>query len=288
MKKVLLFTVIASVALVWGCTEGIQEVKETIQSAEDNALMESEFSALFDVMDDEASTNEKLGKTGGTILPSSATITFTDDKFNDGDGVEFSIDFGGLGASAPFGVLCQDGKYRAGVVNATLTKPYSAIGTVLTITLTPEDSFFAGNGARMSQLMGELVVTRESADQVKVELKDGKLKTDKDETMELSYTRLIERIKDSGPGIWKDEFLITGSGDGTNVNGEAFTVNIDEALKKIVDSGCSKTFVKGVVSLKLTDSNKQITIDYDPFDNEACDNVVEADVNGKKTTFTVN
>jgi hypothetical protein len=288
MKKFLLFVVIASAALVWGCTEGIEEVKETIQSAEDNALMETEFSALFDVMDDEASTNEKLGKTGGTILPSSATLTFTDDKFDDGDGVEFSIDFGGLGSSAPFGVLCQDGKYRAGVVNASLSKPYSEIGAVLTITLNENDSFFAGNGARMSQLIGVLTVTRKSVDEVEVDLNGGMLKTDQGKQMELSYTRLIERIKDSGPGIWKDEFLITGSGNGVNVNGEAFTVNIDEALKKIVDAGCSKTFVKGVVSLKLTDSDKQITIDYDPFDNEACDNVVEADVNGKKTTFTVN
>ena len=84
-----------------------------------------------------------------------------------------------------------------------------------------------------------------------------------------------------------DVFEILGSASGTNRKGEAFTVTIDVPLKKKVDVGCAQTFVKGKLTLKNTDSGKEIIIDYDPFGNEACDRVAKATINGKDHIYTV-
>lgn len=284
-KLMLAIAVLATMGMV-SCKKDKLEVLETITSAEDNSTAESEFTAAFDLGNDVASSDGRLKKAGTSILPSGAVLTITDSLFTDGDGKEFSIDFGPLGTTAPLGKLCGDGRYRAGKINFTLSAPYLTVGSILTISITDNDKFFGGNGSQMTQISGTKVITRTQDNQFSVVVTNGKATNDNG-TVTWNASRTITRISDAGPGLLGDVFEISGSASGTNRKGEAFTVTIDVPLKKKVEAGCAQTFIKGKLTLKNTDSGKEIIIDYDPFNNEACDRVAKATINGKDYIYTV-
>ena len=73
-----------------------KEADESIQSAQDNAAIETEYSQVYDVVADYVSTDPKTGKTDDLILPSGATVQFGDTTFTDGDGIDFTINYGPL------------------------------------------------------------------------------------------------------------------------------------------------------------------------------------------------
>ncbi|MFM9944421.1 MAG: hypothetical protein ACKVQB_04240 [Bacteroidia bacterium] len=286
LKKLMLGVAVFATMFMTSCRKDRLEALETITSAEDNSTAESEFTAAFDVGDDVAANDGRLKKAGTSILPSGAVLTITDSSFTDGDGKEFNVDFGSLGTTAPFGKLCGDGRYRAGKINFTLSAPYLSMGSILTITISENDKFFGGNGAEMTQISGTKVITRTMANQFTVAVSNGKATNDKG-TVTWAANRTITRITDAGPGLLGDVFEITGSASGTNRKGEAFTVTIALPLKKKVEIGCAQTFVKGKLTLKNTDSGKEIMVDYDPFGNEACDRTAKATINGKDHIYTV-
>ena len=288
MKNIKLFIslVVISLSFFSACKKSTIEALETITSAEDNSSAESEFSSAFDLGDDVATNEGRLKKAGTSILPSGAILTLTDSLFTDGDGKEFFIDFGPKGSSAPFGKLCADGRYRAGKIHFTLSAPYLTTGAVLTINIAESDNYFGGNGSEMTQISGNKVITRTQANQYTVVVTNGKATNDRG-TILWQANRIVTKTSDAGPGLLGDVFEITGNASGTNRNGEKFTVTIDLPLKKKVESGCAQTFIKGKLTLKNLDSGKELKIDYDPFNNEACDRTAKATINGKDRIYTV-
>lgn len=275
-----------SILIVTGCKKNKQELLDTIVSAEDNSTIENEFTSLFDLGDD-FSTNDRRTRAGSTILPSGAVIIFTDSNFTDGDGIECSIDFGPLKTSAPKALFCQDGRFRAGKLHLTLSKRYALDSAVLTISANDSDKYYAGNdGYNLTQLTGTISITRLSQSSVKIDVSNAKAKNDRG-TVYWQSSRVITKTLDNGPGILGDQFEVTGSASGTNRNNEAFTVNIDESLLKKIEMGCARTFVKGKITLTNTSSGKTIKIDYDPYNNQNCDLIAKATINGKEYFYSV-
>jgi len=288
MKNLKLFFSLAVMTALFltACKKDTAEVLETITSAEDNSSAESEFSSAFDLGDDVASNEGRLKKAGSSILPSGAVLTITDSLFTDGDGKDFFVDFGPKGSTAPFGKLCADGRYRAGKIHFSLSAPYTTTGAVLTISIAENDNYFGGNGSEMTQISGNKVITRTQANQYSVVVTNGKATNDRG-TILWQANRIVTKTTDAGPGLLGDIFEITGNASGTNRNGEKFTVTIDLPLKKKVESGCAQTFIKGKLTLKNLDSGKDLKIDYDPFNNEACDRTAKATINGRDRIYTV-
>jgi hypothetical protein len=261
-KFILGLAIITSAGLMFtGCKKDKNETAETIVSAEDNSTAENEFTSLFDVADD-FSSNDRRVRAGSTILPSGAVLNFTDSSFTDGDGVECSIDFGPLKSSAPKGMLCNDGRYRAGVIHISVSKRYFLDSAEVTITAADADKFYAGSdGMNMTQVSGTMKLTRLTQSSIRIDVIDA--------------------------GILGDQFEITGEASGVNRNGESFTVKIDVPLLKKVELGCARTFVKGKITLTNVSSGKTIAIDYDPYSNQACDLTAKATINGKEYFYLV-
>lgn len=262
------------------------DTTETIVSAEDNSTLESEFTSLFDVADD-FSSNDRRTRAGNTILPSGAVVTFEDSSFTDGNGIKCTIDYGPLKTSAPKGLLCQDGRFRAGKVHLSLSKHYNADSAQLEVSISDSDAYYAGNnGVEMTNISGLLTITRMEATVVRIVVSNAKAVNDKG-TVTWNSTRTITKLVDAGPGILGDQFSIDGSAAGVNRNGENFTVVINEPLLKKVELGCARTFVKGKVTLSNTSTGKSISIDYDPYNNQACDAIAKATINGREFFYTV-
>lgn len=270
----------------FGCSEPISEVKDSIHSAQDNSLAETHYFATYDVVYDVISTNGKMLKAEATILPSGAIVTIMDSVFTDGDGLEFVLDFGPLNIKEPKGLLCQDGRYRAGKIHITANSKFLSPELKVVATIAKDDLYYSGNGSEMVQLTGMTTLAKLTQNSIRIDVTDAVMYVD---TFELSWnsSRVIELIDDKGPGIWGDVYKVTGSATGVNRFGEHYMVNIDEALIKKMEAGCARTFVQGILTVTATNSNKVIAIDYDPYKDQACDLFAEADIQGRKTIFRV-
>ncbi len=266
------------------CTDPITELKENIFSAQDNALVENECNSTIEAMTDWVGKT-KFYKKGDRIIPGNASINFTDSSFLDLDGIEGTIDFGIKGSSEPYGLLCSDGKYRAGRINFYLNKPPELPGSIFELIIEKNDSFYTGSGNKMNLISGKL--TLENADGLSLIIKADKLILIDNEakSIEWSCNRTIRIIKDAGKGIWGDIYSMEGTATGKSRNGEIFEVIIQEPLIKKMETDCSKTFVKGMLTIKNSVSDKNILVNYDPNNDGACDNLIEADINGRKTIF---
>lgn len=280
--------------LISGCQKDEkEEVIESIQSAEDNAMVETEFSALYESAGDVAdlassdSDYKSASEIEYTVLPSGALVVFTDSLWNDGDGIEFYIDYGGLGDTPPKGLLCKDGRYRAGRIDASLSKRFFEINSVLTISVPMENYYYVGNGTDMAQVSGIKTVTRTDTTTRHIVVANAKA-TNAGGTIYWNADRYTTRIFDAGPGLWGDEFTLYGTAQGTNINGVGFTATVtaENPLVKKLELGCASTFVSGVVTIQ-NQNGGTLVLDYDPYNDQACDKVAEVTVNGKSRVIFV-
>ncbi len=270
----------------YSCKKDQAETVQTITSAEDNSTAENEFTSVFDITDDFAS-NDTRTRGGNTLLPSGAIVNFTDSSYSDGDGIECTIDFGALKSTLPYGTLCNDGRYRAGVLHISSTKRYNEIGTVFTVSAADADNFYGGSdGTKMTKLTGTITLTRTSASSINVKVSNATA-TNSNGTVSWQSDRTITKTVDLGAGLLGDEFDITGNASGVNRKGESFTITIDQALHKKIQTGCARTFVTGKITLTNTSSGKTIKIDYDPYNDAACDLTAKATINNKEYIYTV-
>lgn len=274
--KVLLLGAAATVLTFAACEKAIDDVRETTTSAEDIVIAESAIASAFDVVDDISSTDGRMQKNGSTLLPSGAVVEFTDSSFTDGDGVEFSVDFGAYDANQTInGLLCADGKFRAGKVTITANKPYTELGCVIEATFADgSDAYYIGDGTNMAKVLGALKATRTGTETATLEVIGGKV-VYSNGTVEFNSSKTIKRTVGNGqPGSYGDQYEVTGSGDGKNRDGQEFTINITKTLLQKVEDGCASTFVEGVMELKITESGATLKIDFDPEGDGACDRLV--------------
>lgn len=295
MNNLRIWGTIAFASLVAGgmvsCRSSDAGSAENITSAQDFASAETEFSAAFDITDDLNQSDGKVKKGGTGVLPSGAVLNWVDTSFTDGDGVEYTIDFGPLGTTAPKGLLCGDGKFRAGKLRVSVSKRYLEIGTVVSVMASASlngDKYYSGDGTNMFGIEGELVITRTAAEQLTVEIKNGSLTYPLGDHATFEGIRYIKRISGGGvPGIWGDVYEVTGNGKGVNRQGDAYTWEITEPLVKKMELGCAKTFVSGVIEIRNVNVSTSLIVDFDPYDNAACDKVAKATLGKKEIIFTV-
>jgi len=257
-----------------------QEVLEfDTQSAQDNALAEGVFNDVNNIAN-QAIKNGSGGLTtyrftdqSATFLSTCATVTITPDSTVTG-GLA-NVDFGSTNC------LCLDGHYRRGVINFTYTGQYGDSGTVITTTF---DNYFVGKDTTlMFEVTGSKTVTNfgtNNAGHIYFGIDvDGHIIDSQGRTMDWTSSRFREWIAGESTLTWlDDEYLITGSANGTNFEGNSYTMNITHALD--IDFSCY--WIKEG-TFDLTPSGKATrTFDYG---SGVCDNQASVAVNGQ--TFPV-
>ena len=289
MRKLLLITCGFLALSLSNCSESIPEVKETIHSAEDNSMAETHFMAMFDAAFDFIATDGKFKKKSGpTIVPSEkVTVTYKDSSFNDGDGIEVEVDFGPLdNPGEQKGILCQDGRYRAGKLNISVNQSVNSADFKATVRIDKGHKYYSGDGVNMTQLSGRMVIRFVEPLIIGVKIEKAEVSNDEVEVEWESELTIIGQFE-AGPGIWGDTYTIMGRSSGTNRDGESYTTVIEEPLIKKMENDCATTFVDGKITLSSSESSQVISIDYDPFENQECDRFAEASINGRKTIFEI-
>jgi hypothetical protein len=272
MKYTLIITglcLLALSSLSTGCRQDPASPSDNIQSAEDNAVVESEFASVFEMVDDDATENPTFGKTTvvAALTPDCLTRTVETALRT------ITFDFGDTNC------LCKDGMYRRGKVLAQFTGKYREIGSTVVITL---QNYFV-NGM---QVNGTKTIERDGAAKFTVTVTGASMVTEEG-TISWSAQRTVERIAGNGTLTpWDDVYAYTGSASGTNRQGKNFTVTIDEPLKKKIELGCLSNFVAGKLSIAVT-GGATMTLDYDPIGGEPCDKIAQVTINGESRNIVL-
>lgn len=285
MKKALLLCTVAALLSVAGCKE--KELNESVQSVEDHAQLETEFSQIYDMVADLVSTEGKTKKTDGYLLPDGVTVEYTDTTYTDGDGVDLTLNFGPLdhGTGVNYkGVSCKDGRYRAGKLRIGIDKRYTEIGHKLTVATSTSELYYVGNGTKMHQITGSEVITRTGQNTFTIEITDATLKRDNGiANWSADYT--LTRTEPSTEGWWGSTYELTGSASGNNANGQNFTTTITSPLIKEISVGCAATFKTGAAT--VSNSGNNFSLEYDIDGAQICDRVVKVLLDGKSKEITL-
>ncbi|MGB0851410.1 MAG: hypothetical protein ACPGTP_09185 [Bacteroidia bacterium] len=283
MSKFLFRILILFLVGAMGCTElPIIEVEETDETTHSSLGALSEVLSTFDIVQDYALSSDLLYKKDESLIPSSVLISYVDTTFKDGNGIELIFDFGSLGA-APHGVLCKDEKYRAGEFVLKLNKPYTYSDARLKIEFGKDNPFYSGNGQTMSKLKGSLTLSRSSLNEVILRCSDLVVQQE-DIIQSIESNVSVMQEKDFGPGIVNDELTFAGY---VNVTEGSVVTRLKtiSPLYKNYKMGCAMHIIKGEMDVQMSSSKSEIHVDFDPYDDMACDNKVELTINGKSVLF---
>lgn len=269
MRKAVWLIVLSSLFL-FSCRKPAKE--GDIQSAEDQLMAENEFLRIYELLEDVAERAVFNGNTQGSFLPAAARLSFSDSSFTDGSPVVFTIDFGAMDSLHPAGLICTDGKYRAGKIRASISAPIAQRGSLISLSISEADEYYSGNGQQMNQYWAEGVIERKDSITLRLQLSDAGLRHALG-SVRWNADMMISKISDAGTGWWNESYEVRGSSYGLNANGSEFEVEITSPLVRKFNTGCYQTFVQG--SWMLKDARGNILIaDYDPFGDVACDKIV--------------
>ncbi len=244
------------------------------ETAEDQARSESEQNFISDAVDNqgETSVSRRVGGVDSTYLPSCATITY------DSTLRRLTIDFG------PTNCLCRDGVYRRGKILVTFSGPrWPQPGARALITT---DSFFVND----NQHIVEKVLFHQGFNSAGERIIQDTVQTHRVITPNgTSQWRAVRTFRQTqGQNTWQrwdDVWFIGGSAQGTSRRGSPFTTQILDSLK--IKGDCYfRVPVKGIV--QISTQNHTVRINYDPYNNEACDRVASVQVdNGNPVNVTL-
>ena len=272
-------------AVIPACApDEVVEVKETTDPVESMITAITELYSTFDVIDDFISSSELVKKKEDLLIPNSVDIIFTDITFLDGDGVAFTLNFGSLGTQAPHGVLCKDEKYRAGVLHVSMSEPYSSSSSEISIYIDSNDAYWSGDGEHMYKITGDMLLKKEDAQTIRVKTEDLDVFVN-DEPVRFICDNKVIKTKDAGDGIVNDEISIDGKFKVTFSDQSYYEADIIKSLRKHYELQCIQSIVSGIIRLEGPHSSSQLSADFDPFNDEACDHLVQITINGKSTIY---
>jgi hypothetical protein len=270
-------------AIAGGCQEEpILEITETDETSQISLNIVSEILSTFDIVQDWSTGDLLYFKKDESLMPSDVVVSYLDTTFIDGDGIKLGFDFGFLGQS-PHGLLCKDGKYRAGYFTVSLNRQPQDIDAKLVIEFPEDNPFYSGDGESMTEISGAMVIKRISDDELKLTTAQLSVIENK-EAKRVDATIAIRELADNGYGIVNDQLSFDGT---LSVTDNQLTISLATTLplRKNYTLECAKNIVEGKLNVNISNSISAIDIDFDPDNDAACDNKVSLCINGKTVIY---
>ncbi len=225
----------------------------TINLADDDALSEAIFEDVFNTVDNASIILDDFVKSGDTksflVSDSCPTITVT----HPSEGIwpkVITIDYG-------TGCMGFYENTRSGKIIMQVTGPRLTEGSKRTVTF--DNYYFNGIKVEGTKVFENIGLNSNQNLVFAIKLTDGKLTLPDGKTIERSFEHQREWIAGlMTRNIWDDECLITGSANGKNIEGKAYTRTIKTALhwKRVC-----QFIVSGVVMIER-DGAEPFELDY--------------------------
>lgn len=242
-----------------------EELDLDYTAASDNARAEDAFSDMLTEVDKAVDANGLRG------MDDECAPVVTFDTIANPHTI--TINFGTVNCTA------NNGRQRRGQIIVSYTGRYRDPGTVITIT--PQNYYVNDNHVEGTKTVTNLGENSDGHLQFSVVVSGTLTAGNGSWTASHQANRTRTWIEgEDTQSILDDVYLITGGGAGVNRNGNAYTVNIINALR--VKVGCP-FITAGTV--EVVPANKPTrTIDYG---NGSCDGTISITVNGQTFTFTI-
>ncbi len=257
----------------YGCKK--TEVDSDTQTAEDNAQSEFVYSDCTNIVDDGARNETGINKGIMPYYASPAGCYSVYTNFVTNNTAPYDTTERKMTCSwGTSNCLCLDNRWRRGQIVATISggKHYSEVGAVVTIT-------FVGYYVNNHHIEGTITLTHNAANTYTISIQNGKIT--RPDGKYHSRTGSITRTciaNCSAVAATARSYSLTGSGSGTNINGETYSLSITNPV--IVDPAC-KYIAKGTI--EVTPGNKPTRV-LD-FGDGTCDDKATVTINGN--TFNI-
>ena len=277
----------AMVGFALSTCETLTKATENIASAEGYSLVITSLFSSLNVVEEVNQLNGMRPSGPIGIVNENVTLTYTDSLLNDGSGIAYTLDFGPLNSIEPGGIKCGDNIYRSGKIRVTISGDWAEPSTQFSMAL---DSFSTGDGTITKQVHGTIEGQRKSSKSWEIDFTDLEVSQDNSNAPQ-ELSGICEVVTTSGAqtiGMLDNIQDIFGNGSGKLQSGESYGWSIDQniPLTKRMEKGCAQAFVKGVV--KIVNSNEaNLQLDFDPFENQACDKVAKALLGRREFIFTI-
>lgn len=204
-------------------------------------------------------------------------LILIDSSTQDGNGMEYEIVYSGATSK-------MDRKSRTGKIHVEINYSHREIGSITKISIDETDPIKISNAYQfIGSLNGDFEFQRNVGDKVDLVIKKMEFNID-DETEELE-DRLDGSLKyswisgEASQGLLYDQLKFSGQGT-VELDDREFNFNISLPLEKSYELGCSDYILKGIIELKQ--EKDQYKIDFDPFNNNACNDIIKIYKNGKE------
>jgi hypothetical protein len=282
MKKKIFITttfLLLTLAFVYvGCKKDKEDKDQ--RAAQDNAIAENAFNDVFLQVDKAAKDTSLPGVSKIKQLDSIGCGTVTITPFDTGTWPKtLTIDFGSTNC------LCSDTRFRRGKIIANLTGKYRDSLTVITVTL---DQYYVNDyhieGTKTITNLGHVGIYGTGHNlKYSIVVSNAKITPPTGNPIYWNSTRTREWIEGENttwPNWMDDVYLIEGSANGTDANGNTFTVSITAPLR--IALNC-KWIESGTVEI-APDGLAIRTVD---FGNGTCDDQASLTINGITYNFTM-
>jgi len=295
MKSQLKYAVITAFicvsVLMLGSCERINHNQDNNESSAQNyGLLQTELATIMELVDEVSDQTTGKGTPSKFLLQNlskEAHIIVIDSSYFDGDDIEFVIDFGPVVKPFKPTQKCLDGRFRAGKIHVRIKSHYIENSSESFVFTDANEEYWFGTDGKPSQILDlRMSITRDLKERlmyknVKFKVKQGEVES------EFEGTLVLEKIAGiQTPCIMGDHYLLTGQGQIEHLD-EEFDWRIVAPLKKKIEPGCGMIPVLGEVLLENERTNKNISLDFDPFKNESCDRIVRATIAEEMIDFVL-
>ncbi len=281
MKKLqlILLMVLSMLIMVNGCKKDKTIIIDSqTTSAKDNGAAENVFADIKRVVEEAVNDEGQSNKSGAYSFGSCATITIAPAWADTTFPKVMEIDFGSTNCTGAYGIN------RRGKLVINISGRYIDSGSVLTVQ--PQNYYVNDVKVEGTKTLTNMGLNSNNHHVFSVEAVNGQLTYTDGTVTTWSSTRENEWIEgdttnfftDGLAGICDDVYLITGSANGVNRNGLAYSVDITSPLRKEI---CCRWISSG--TLEIVPSG--LATRYVDFGSGACDAQATITINGN--IFTV-
>jgi hypothetical protein len=281
MKTKLVFlalcTVISGGLFLSSCKKDNDEKKNNYQGAKDNSLAEGVFNRSYNQISNASYTATHGKQVEDSIIHGCPTLTIA----GSGWPKTVTLDFG-------TGCHCNDSIIRSGSIVSVITGPWIQTGTVVTSTF---NNYHENINGVDYQATGTQIITNQGPNidlhpVYSVNVQGSVIS----QYGTISYTSQRTNEWFAGYNSWlnpfDDEYRITGSASGTDINGDPFLITITDPLEFAIMCDWTHFWIikKGKFDLSYPGTTyPNITVDYG---NGECDYTIYVTVNGTVYTIT--
>jgi hypothetical protein len=245
-----------------------EEFQDVIDYAHESSLVINSLSGLLETAFDVMSYNTEVSNINNTLINDDGYVFFTDKYFFDNNGVACRVYFG----DKVLGTKGYDYRYKSGKMDVKMSSYYGDPNNRITITINTPDKLrvhdeYEYDKFESYDVIGVIEIHRIGGQKWFYETKNYSMESSK-KKLDIELAGYLNISDGRIEGFIDNFYTATYSG---NINQEyTISTSEDKALTKDLGKDCTGNYQQGTYYIS-TNSGVTASMDFDPYNDEACD-----------------